>query len=91
MPAVRILQTESMIATAVLTLDMQSQNQRPRFKILWEHIGDPNAEELFRQAIALIFDDPQELSPEVHFDKDSLTGLNEGVPVENANQSKLNQ
>ncbi len=70
---------------------MQDQNQRPQFKILWERIDDPNAEELLRQAIALILDDPRELSPEVSFDKELLTGLNEGVPVENANQPKLNQ
>jgi hypothetical protein len=70
---------------------MQNKNHLPDLKTLWECVGDPNQEVLLRQAIALILNDPQELSPEANFDKDPLTGLNEGVPVENIRPIKQNQ
>ena len=70
---------------------MQNENHQHQLKILWEDTRDPKAEELLRQAIALILNDPQELSPKGRFDSEPLTGLNEGVPVENENQQTPNQ
>ncbi len=67
---------------------MQDQNHPHTLKIIWEHIDDPHTDDLLLRVLELILNDPQEISPVEGFDKNSLTTLNEGVPVENENKSK---
>jgi len=62
----------------------------PQLAILWEHVDDPNVDQLLRRVMELILNDPQKISPEAGFDTNPLKGLNEKVPVENVNQSQPN-
>ena len=61
---------------------MQDQHSPTHLKAIWEQIDDPDGEKILRQAIKLILNDSQELSPTIHIDKDPLRGINEGVPAE---------
>ena len=69
---------------------MQGNKNHPQLAILWEQIDDPNVDRLLRRVVELILNDAQEISPEGRFDTHLLKGLNEGVPVENGNQSQPN-
>ena len=70
---------------------MQAKKNQTQLAILWEQVDDPNVDRLLRRVVELILNDKQEISPNVDFDTHPLKGLNEGVPVENANQSQPNE